>query len=184
MIYFTSDTHFCHDRAFIWQPRGFATVEEMNKAIIDRWNKIVQPEDTVYHLGDCILNDNAAGMECMKALNGNIKILRGNHDTNSRVSLYQKEGFEVLGYADVLEYKKYKFYLSHYPTLTSNLDNEAPLKMHILNLFGHTHQKDNFYEDIPFMYHVGLDSHNCTPVSIEEILEDIKKEVAKCKEQL
>ena len=31
----------------------------------------------------------------------------------------------------------------------------------------------------PFMYHVGVDSHNCYPVSAEEISKDIHDEVNK-----
>lgn len=56
-IWFTSDTHFCHDRGFLYEPRGFTNVEDMNEAIVQRWNSVVAPEDTVYHLGDAMLND-------------------------------------------------------------------------------------------------------------------------------
>ena len=37
MIYFTSDTHFGHDRAFIYKPRGFDSLEEMENKIIENW---------------------------------------------------------------------------------------------------------------------------------------------------
>lgn len=52
MIYFTSDTHFNHDREFIWGPRGFKNINESNKTIIDNWNNTVGPNDDVYMLGD------------------------------------------------------------------------------------------------------------------------------------
>ena len=45
----------------------------------------------------------------------------------------------------------------------------------IINLYGHTHQQTNFFNDNPFMYHVGVDSHDCYPVSIDEIIYDIKE---------
>ena len=83
-IWLTSDTHFGHDREFIWSPRGFKSVEENDTEIIKRWNEVVKPEDIVYHLGDVILGDNAHGIECLKQLNGQIKIMSGNHDTNAR----------------------------------------------------------------------------------------------------
>ena len=38
MIYLTSDLHLNHNRGFIYEPRGFHSVEEMNEAIIDLWN--------------------------------------------------------------------------------------------------------------------------------------------------
>ena len=58
MIYFTSDWHFFHNKFFIYEPRGFSSVEEMNEAIIKNHNKVVKEEDTIYCLGDCMLNDN------------------------------------------------------------------------------------------------------------------------------
>ena len=36
--------------------------------------------------------------------------------------------------------------MSHYPTLTGNVDDSGLHHM-TLNLFGHTHQNVNFYED-------------------------------------
>lgn len=189
MIYFTSDLHFCHDREFVYKPRGFDNIDEMNEAIVQRWNSVVHPEDTVYVLGDLMLNNNDKGMELINRLNGSIIIFRGNHDTDARIQRYindpklQKTNM-CIAYADVIKYGKYHFYMSHYPTMTSNLDNDAPLSQHIINLFGHTHQKSNFYNDIPFMYHVGLDSHDCYPVSVEQVLEDIRAKVQECKDML
>ena len=55
MDYFTSDLHIGHDRDFIWKARGFSSIEEHDTEILKRWNSIVQPEDTVYILGDLCL---------------------------------------------------------------------------------------------------------------------------------
>lgn len=57
MIYLSSDTHFGHVKDFLWRPRGFSSVEEMNEGIIERWNLIVEPDDDVYLLGDVIMGD-------------------------------------------------------------------------------------------------------------------------------
>lgn len=185
MIYFTSDLHFGHDRGFLYESRGFPSIQEHDEVVIQRWNEKVQPEDTVYVLGDLMLNDNEHGLECLRRLNGNIKIIYGNHDTDVRKALYtQLPNVEILGYATVIKIGKFIFYLSHYPTNTSNLENDAPLSQHVLNLYGHTHQKTKFYNDVPYMYHIGLDAHNCYPVSYEEILADIRREVEICKNML
>ena len=40
MIYFSSDLHFLHDRAFIWGARGFESVDEMNEEIIKRFQTL------------------------------------------------------------------------------------------------------------------------------------------------
>ena len=89
MIYFTSDLHLNHNRGFIYEPRGFHSVEEMNEAIIDLWNKIVTDDDDVYLLGDVMLGDTQLGIELFKRLKGKIHIVLGNHDTDNRVELYR-----------------------------------------------------------------------------------------------
>ena len=47
MIYVTSDLHFNHDKFFCYVPRGFQSVEEMNNAIVKRWNAVITDEDDV-----------------------------------------------------------------------------------------------------------------------------------------
>ena len=183
-IWVTSDLHFGHDREFIWGPRGFKNVYEMNEAIIKNWNAVVGSEDEVYVLGDLMLGDNEAGIKMIKQLKGKIHVILGNHDTAPRKTLYEN-CYNIIDvkYADVIKFKGYTFYLSHYPTMTSNLEKEFS-KHCILNLFGHTHQEENFYNGLPFCYHVGLDSHNCTPIDMETVLNDIKEEVKTCENYL
>lgn len=174
-IWFTSDLHFCHDRDFIYKPRGCNSVEEMNKKIINNWNTVVNKDDIVYVLGDLMLGELALGVDCLKQLKGNIKIIIGNHDTNNRINAYKNlPNVEVLGYGDRFKYKGIIFYLSHYPTITDNYEENKSIKTCVINLYGHTHQQDNFYNDNPCNYHVGVDSHDCTPVCIDIIIEEIK----------
>ena len=175
MIYFTSDTHFCHNKEFIYKPRGFSNIEEHDKAIIENWNKIINKDDIIYHLGDVMLNDNEKGLNYLKSLNGEIHIILGNHCTDTRIKLYQT-CFNVIEvtYATIIKYKKCSFYLSHYPTITANDIDTSPYHKNLINIYGHTHQKTKFYNDNPYMYCVCLDAHNNYPVSIEQIIEDIK----------
>lgn len=184
-IFLTSDTHFGHDRQFLFGPRGFENIADHDAAVIANWNAVVGPDDIVYHLGDVMLNDNAHGLECLRQLNGHIKIIRGNHDTDARWALYgELPNVELLGWAEVIKYKKYRIYLSHHFTNTSNLEGSGYLREHLLNFFGHTHQKGHFFEDRPYTFHVGLDSNNNTPVLIDDALEIMKAEVRKCIDML
>lgn len=171
-IYFTSDLHFCHDREFIFGPRGFTNVRDHDETIIKRWNALVQPDDTVYILGDIMLNDNVKGVRNFNRLNGTKFILLGNHDTKERIEIYKTQliNTTVLGYACTFKYGRYNFYLSHYPTITSNNDSGKPLTRKVINLFGHTHQNTNDYLGLDAMYHVGLDSHDNEPVEINDII--------------
>lgn len=183
-IWFSSDWHFNHDREFIWKARGFSSVQDMNEAIIERHNSVITPEDTIYVLGDLMLGgQDTSGLDMIAAINGTKIIIAGNHDTDRRRQEYiNKLGLQVYD-ALRITHRGYHFYLSHYPTLTANLEKES-LKQCTLNLFGHTHQKERFYNDIPMMYHVGVDSHSCYPIGIDAIIAEMKEKVNECLAQL
>ena len=180
MIFITSDWHLSHDREFIYKPRGFNSIEEMNDTIIERHNSIVTPEDDVYVLGDLCLGG-AESLErnrkLISSMNGKLHIVFGNHDTPVRRKMYgELPNVMEAAWAIMLDYNKYHFYMSHFPTLTGNLEKES-LRQMTLNLYGHTHQNTNFFEDRPYMYHVGVDSHDCYPVPIDEVIATMKQQV-------
>lgn len=176
-IYLTSDLHLGHNKEFIWSARGFKSIEEHDAEIIRRYNEVVTAEDDVYILGDLMLGDNTHGISCLSQLNGKLHILTGNHCTLRRQELYRtlENMVEFCGCATIIKYKKKQLYLSHYPTITSNMENYSHIK--VFNLYGHTHQTTNFYNGQPFMYHVGVDSHNCYPVLLDDIMTEIKNEI-------
>lgn len=181
-IYVTSDLHFGHDREFVWGARGYADVNEMNMKQLEKFNSMVTDEDEVWILGDLVLGDIESGLLFLKQLKGKIHICLGNHDTAKREQVYRDMGWDVQ-LAARFKYKKISFYLSHYPTITHNLD-EKELWQVVVNLYGHVHQTTNFYHDDPWMYHVGVDSHDGYPVSLDQILADIRMEMKKCEEIL
>lgn len=189
-IYFTSDWHFNHNREFIYKLRGFDSIYDMNEAIIENHNKIINMTDIVYVLGDLCLGGGSdeilkTNKKIISSLKGNLKVILGNHDTSSRIQMYKEcWNVEVLGYADLIKFEKYHFYLSHYPTLTTNLDENKHLKQRTLNLYGHTHQGSNFYNDNPTMYHVGVDSHRYKPIDIELIISEMLCKVRECEGEL
>ena len=177
-IWFTSDLHMMHNKGFLYEPRGFTNERDMCEALVENWNEIVKPEDIVYDLGDMALSDVQIAVKYIKQLNGKHMWIRGNHDTNNKIQYLMDYCWDQLfyvGWADMLKYdKKYSIYMSHYPTLTANFDDKK-FSQHIIALHGHTHQRTNWlHADNPFMYHVGLDSHNNTPVHIDEVLTDIR----------
>lgn len=165
-----------HKAEFLWKPRGFNSVDEMNEAIIENWNSVVKPEDIVYNLGDSIMSDNEKGVELYKKLNGTSFMIWGNHCTDNKKNLLAEHCHIAGGwYAYQIKYSKMTIYMSHYPTLTANYDDKH-FSQHVLALHGHTHQQTNFLSPSnPFMYHVGVDSHNCTPVHIDEVITEIRQ---------
>lgn len=181
MLWFTSDFHFCHDREFIYIPRGFSSINEMNETLVRNYNQLVAKYDEVYILGDIMLNDNNMGLQLFNQLNGKIHIIRGNHDTNTRIELYKScPNVVEISEGKHINYNGYHFFLCHYPTLTANYTDEKKLKSRLLNICGHTHTKDRFCDmDKGIIYHVEVDAHNCYPVNIEQIIDEIKEEYSK-----
>lgn len=179
-IFFTSDTHFNHDREFVYGPRGFKTVQEMNGALIKNWNETVGKDDDVYVLGDFFLGTDYDYInEVLDKLNGRIHLVVGNHDTPSKITWYTSWN-NIVEIADALRirYKKREFFLCHYPVLTASLEQDP--KRAVINLFGHTHSKDKFYEDRPYMYNVAVDANDNRPVSIDAIMAAFDAKVKEC----
>lgn len=179
MIYITSDLHFSHDKSFLYVPRGYKNIWEHDSDIVQRWNETVSMNDEVYVLGDLMLNSNENGRKLLSQLKGNLHLIYGNHDSDVRKDIYKTlwNVVEICGYATVIKDGKWRFYLSHYPTMTTNYDdNDKPLRDRMWNLCGHTHTSDKYLEMRKGLlsYHCELDAHDNRPVSIEEIKQDIK----------
>lgn len=176
-VFITSDLHLGHDRSFIYEPRGFKSIEEHDEEIIKRWNSVIDAGTEVYCLGDLMLGNNDHGLECIKKLNGNIHVIRGNHDSDTRMKLYGTcPNIVEIVEGKFLKYKKYHFYLSHYPCLCGNFDEDKPLRERIVSLCGHQHSKDPFVDwDKGLIFHCELDTRkDCSPWDLDEIINKIK----------
>ena len=80
-------------------------------------------------------------------------------------------------YADVLKYGKAVFWLGHYPTITANYDDDKPIGQSMLYAYLGTLIKNNLFIMITLIcIMLGMDAHNCTPITIDEIVADIRKE--------
>ena len=172
MIYFSSDLHLWlnHNKDFIWRERGFSSVEEMNETIVSNFNSVLTDDDHLYLLGDCCMGLNNISIPYLKQIKGHKHLIVGNHDTVAKIAEYLRyDVFESIEFGDRIKYHKFYFILSHYPMLVHNTTKD-----NVWNLHGHTHQKTIFSE-FPSQYHVGVDSQDCFPVSIEDIYNDIKE---------
>ena len=178
MIYITSDLHLGHNKDFLYAPRGFSSIEEHDKTIVENYNSIVQDDDDVYILGDVMLNDNESTHELVKSLKGKIHLILGNHDTDRKTALYKTfPNIVDISMGARLKYRKYRFYLTHYPTITDTYGASVSLETSVINLCGHSHTTDAFtdwYKGL--IYHCELDAHHNKPVLLDDIIEDCKKE--------
>lgn len=164
-IWIISDTHFNHNKDFILEPRNFSTIEEMNEKIIERWNSVVQPNDTVYHLGDMALGEIDAAVPLIKRLNGKIKLAIGNHDTDTKLKIYSTlPNIEDIQFGYRIKKSKNNFLLTHYPQLTGNYDTSKTYSIH-----GHTHCFNTFTEGYDLMFNVSCEALACTPINIDNI---------------
>lgn len=176
MIYFTSDWHFNHDKDFIWKKRGYNSVEEMNDDLINKICSTLDEGDELWVLGDLVMGDIDRAAAVLSRIPYSVHFLVGNHDTIRRINLYDSLGWVNHERAIQVTDGSWDFYLSHYPTVTMNYDD---VKKHhpLINLHGHTHYQNKFYNDNPYMYNVGVDSQDGYPVSIDKIKADIKEKL-------
>ena len=65
--YFTADWHFSHPNIARYCPQfrlQSDNADELNEYLIDCWNRVVTPQDTVYNLGDVCFVHTALILEC------------------------------------------------------------------------------------------------------------------------
>lgn len=153
-LFFLSDTHFSHENIIGYCGRPFASAEEMDEAIVERWNARVRPGDHVYHLGDVALRRQHLGI--VKRLSGRKRLLFGNHDIFDYKD-YVAAGFEKLAAYRVLD----GLMFSHIPIAERSLGRFAA------NVHGHTH--NNEVDPNPRYFNACVEVLNYTPVSLEEI---------------
>jgi calcineurin-like phosphoesterase family protein len=61
--------------------RPFASVAEMDREMIDRWNSVVGPDDEVWYLGDFAIRQRPERVSSLvKALHGRKHLIVGNND--------------------------------------------------------------------------------------------------------
>ena len=104
MNYYIGDLHLFNrnqtDEGRNYDGRPFATVEEMNQYILERWNAKINNGDTVYILGDMAMRGkNNALLALVAQLKGKKILFRGNHDDLSDYR-YQRLFEEITDYRE------------------------------------------------------------------------------------
>jgi calcineurin-like phosphoesterase family protein len=136
MKYFTSDTHFNHKSIIEACYRPFKNVWAMNAHMIKRWNEVVRDGDLVYHLGDFALPNKGDGQEIQEildGLNGQIYLIRGNHDRKN-MGLFGGKFIKIVDLAYIKLQTGQKVMLCHYPMLSWRASHHGSWHLH-----GHAH---------------------------------------------
>ncbi len=175
-IWVISDTHFNHNNIIKYCDRPFKDADEMNWIMVENWNKVVKPQDKVYHLGDVYMGSGFSReytVNLLSKLNGHKRLILGNHD-NGKDQILQN-AFEKI---DVWRmFPEYGLLLTHVPVHPDGLGDKTGRKEQpriLKNIHGHTHTngepKDQHGKhDIRNYSCVCVELINYTPVNIEEL---------------
>ena len=186
-VFFTSDTHFGHSKIIDYCKRPFSSIEEHDKTLIQNWNNVVGQDDTVFHLGDFAYGNSQFVSNIIKQLNGNIILIKGNHDLrNMNPTLYNI--FSDAVYQARILIDKQTVYLNHFPFLCfEHGDINLYKDNYSIQLFDHVHSGPlTSSEDasrlnilLPTQYDVGVDNNNFTPISWIDVKNKIKQQINK-----
>jgi len=154
MIWFTGDHHFSHKNIIEYSKRPFKSIEHMNMEMIRRWNSVVKPNDTVFHLGDILFeNKKLKFNDLIEKLNGKIILIHGNHDR------WKWSPIKNL----IIQLQEREIYLSHEPEFVCEL-----------NLCCHIHERWKMKaEGRKRVLNVGVDVWDFTPITLDTILKAI-----------
>ena len=181
-IFFTADTHFGHENVIQFDKRPFASADEMDEEMIKRWNNKVGKGDLVYVLGDMIWKSITDYSEpLIKSLNGQIILIKGNHDQFIKNGKAKKALAGIKDYDDIVvtleDGNKRRCILSHYFMPFYNGHRYQTILLH-----GHSHNSEEsdiereiaknldergFQNEV---YNVGCMHWNYEPVTLDEIL--------------
>ncbi len=177
--WWTSDTHFSHINIIRYTNRPFASVDEMNAALIERWNERVSPSDDVWHLGDLALGANIARQVQLTArLNGTRRLVPGNHDRvasffeggdqRSRFwPVYEAAGWEIMPEQLEHEIAGHRVVICHFPYTGDSLPGRdryrrnRPVDHGLPIIHGHVHTD---FAVRGRQYNVGVDVRDYAPV--------------------
>jgi len=186
-VFFTSDLHFGHRNILEFCKRPFASVEEMDEALIENWNSVCEAtNDWVFDLGDfCILLHTGGGMNFWADSKWEARFLYlGNHDITRWPGDKVMELFHRVEQQMILKIDGRYVYLNHYPFLCYGGAWRDP-GCAVYALHGHVHSGpncggkdcDRLNLRFPYQYDVGVDNNNYTPVSWEQVKEIIDNQV-------
>ena len=164
--YFTSDTHFGHSSILhLGNGRPFKTVEEMDLAMISRWNERITWEDDVWFLGDFTFYNSTKTSGILSRLQGRKHLIWGNHDKplKNKLSFFESEQ-----QYKVLTVEGQKLILFHFPILSWWDVGRGSWHLH-----GHSHSNLPPETDMARL-DCGVDGHNFYPWSFEEVKRELK----------
>lgn len=169
MNLYISDLHFGHTNVIKFDNRPFADRDEMDHTMIELWNGRVQPDDTVYILGDICYRSGRAPEWYLRQLKGHKFMVLGNHDLpilDNPKALHYFEGVDKMMHITDGEHR---ISLCHFPIAEWNGYNRGTW-----HIYGHIHnRRDEAYEFMKTKEHAlnaGCMINNYAPASFNELI--------------
>ena len=158
-VLFTADTHFGHAGALFLYRRPFASVAEMDQAMVRNWNDTIGPSDEIWHLGDFAIRQTPKRVaDLLHALNGTKHLITGNNDAEATTAC--GAWASVRAYAEIAV-DGIHLVLCHYAFRTWRNMGKGWLDLH-----GHSHGR---LAPLPRQCDVGVDAWGFRPVTLGEI---------------
>ena len=158
-VFVISDTHFGHKNLvkLCGRPHDFS------ERIVANWNRLVEPEDLVIHLGDYIVWKYSDFLDVMDQMNGRKVLVFGNHDHKSLV-WYMEHGFSFACHSFSWNYHGENILFTHEPSSDGGFD---------INIHGHLHTGMHRTEYTLTDKHIlfSLEQRKYEPVLLNSLLE-------------
>lgn len=165
----TSDTHFFHNNIISFCNRPYKDEHEMNEDMISKWNEVVEPHDTVHHLGDFGFHKFEELRKIRHRLKGKIILVLGNHDYSNKMDKHPELFTEITEYK-VLKINHKDFVLFHYP-----IYEWAGYFHGAIHCYGHVHNSVNQLK-VKGAVNVGVDNHGFYPINFDRVIEIAKNQ--------
>lgn len=151
MVYVIPDTHLGHEniKKYCNRPDNFFDLIERN------WNSMIQPNDTVIHLGDISFKENL--IEQLANWNGKKILVRGNHD-KLPYDFYLNCGFTAVVEEMVMDIKNVIILFSHRPHFGHDYD---------INIHGHQHNLA-VYDEKRLYLPLSIEHMGYKPLALDE----------------
>ena len=171
MNYYIADLHLGHKNIIRLSNRPFSSIEEMDKTLIDNWNKVVKPTDDIYIIGDlCYKTHHDNMLHYISQLKGQKHLIIGNHDKEIVKDSDLRRYFVEIKDMKTVYDNGTKIVLCHYPLVEWD-----GYYRDVLHFYGHIHNNYNnptsqYISKIKNAYNVGVDVIGFMPKTLKEII--------------
>lgn len=176
MELYIADTHFGHTNILSQCRPQFASIEEMNRTIIDNINRKMTRKDLLYILGDFSFRSQTPPTEFLEAIKPKKILILGNHDRDWLKHLSPEEiDRYFVGVYPQYSVKKngIELHFNHFPQLAWNRSHYFAQS---LSICGHIHNARTstiaaqLFPLVKCQFNAGVDINHFEPVTLAELV--------------